>query len=234
MPTNNVNRGRLEMLDAMGITVWVPRASARTNAGAAPAHAAPADAAPVDNAVATMDWDTLAAAVSRCTRCALHSTRTRTVFGVGNRQAQWLIVGEGPGQEEDRQGEPFVGPAGKLLNAMLTATGRARGDVYIANIVKCRPPNNRNPEAEEAARCADWLSRQIALLEPKLIVAVGRIAAQNLLGVDASLAQLRGRIHRHPAFDIPVVVTYHPAYLLRQPQDKGKAWADLQLAMRVA
>lgn len=179
-----------------------------------------------------MDWNRLAAAVAACTRCRLHATRTQTVFGVGNRSAAWMIVGEGPGQEEDRRGEPFVGPAGQLLNAMLKAAGHAREDVYIANIVKCRPPNNRNPQPDEAAACADFLARQITLVAPRLIVAVGRVAAQNLLGTDLSLGRLRGRIHRHPATGTAVLVTYHPAYLLRSPADKAKAWQDLKLAMQ--
>lgn len=241
-----MNRERMEVLDAMGITVWVPREAAAAQAagpvvapraaaavGAGPARAA--DAPPLStetSAAATMDWNRLAAAVAACTRCRLHATRTQTVFGVGNRSAAWMIVGEGPGQEEDRRGEPFVGPAGQLLNAMLKAAGHAREDVYIANIVKCRPPNNRNPQPDEAAACADFLARQITLVAPRLIVAVGRVAAQNLLGTDLSLGRLRGRIHRHPATGTAVLVTYHPAYLLRSPADKAKAWQDLKLAMQ--
>ncbi|HET6726119.1 MAG TPA: uracil-DNA glycosylase [Gammaproteobacteria bacterium] len=227
----------------MGITVWLTRKAAAPDAVAAPVPPVPSVSdtpppepvstpAPVARGAADMDWGALEYAVSNCTDCRLHRTRTQTVFGVGNRRAEWMIVGEGPGQEEDRRGEPFVGPAGKLLDAMLQATGRARGDVYIANVVKCRPPGNRNPDSAEAASCAPYLERQIALIRPKMIIAVGKVAANNLLGTDVSLARLRGKVHRHPRFDIPIVATYHPAYLLRRPEDKGKAWADLKLAMR--
>lgn len=235
------------MLNAMGITVWVPReqptATAEPVAEAAPASESPPAPKPAqikpssapkpDPGTATMTWPALEAAVAQCTACRLHGTRTQTVFGVGNRDADWMIIGEGPGYEEDKRGEPFVGPAGKLLNAMLQATGRAREDVYIANVVKCRPPENRNPQPDEAAHCEPFLARQIALIRPKLILAVGKVAANNLLGTEASLARLRGKVHRHPKFDVPIVVTYHPAYLLRQPQDKRKSWMDLKLAMEV-
>lgn len=178
-----------------------------------------------------MDWEALAAAVKECTACRLRAGCTQTVFGTGDRRAEWLVVGEGPGADEDRQGEPFVGRAGQLLNAMLAAMGLKREAVYIANIVKCRPPNNRDPAPDEAAACRPFLDRQIALLQPKLILAVGRIAAQNLLGTQAPLARLRGKVHE--LHGIPVVVTYHPAYLLRSPAEKRKAWTDLQFAMRV-
>lgn len=231
-----------DILDAMGVTLWLPRAAAPADAAAdasAESAAEPVEpaSAPVEPAhaqsdVAGMGWDALTAAVAQCTRCRLHAGRRQTVFGVGNRTAEWMIVGEGPGQEEDRRGEPFVGPAGRLLDAMLKAAGRARDDVYIANIVKCRPPNNRNPSADEAESCAPFLARQIALLRPRLIIAAGRVAAQNLLGTDASLGRLRGKIHRHSQSGVAVLVTYHPAYLLRQPADKLKSWQDLKLAMR--
>jgi len=155
------------------------------------------------------------------------------VFGVGNPHAEWLIVGEAPGAEEDRRGEPFVGRAGQLLNSMLRAVGLARGEVYIANVLKCRPPGNRDPAASESVQCLPYLERQIALLEPKIMLAVGRISAQNLLRTDAPLARLRRQVHRFGIAQVPLVVTYHPAYLLRTPTDKRKAWEDLKFAREV-
>ncbi|MGN6231061.1 MAG: uracil-DNA glycosylase [Trinickia sp.] len=179
--------------------------------------------------VVTLDWASLEARVSACERCRLCEKRTQTVFGVGDRAAEWMLIGEAPGENEDKQGEPFVGQAGKLLDSMLRALSLARGDnVYIANVVKCRPPGNRNPEPDEVARCEPYLQRQVALVKPKLIVALGRVAAQNLLKTDASISSLRGRVHRYE--DVPVIVTYHPAYLLRSLPDKAKAWVDLCLA----
>ena len=164
-----------------------------------------------------------------CTACALHQGRTQTVFGVGDEKAHWLLVGEAPGAEEDRVGEPFVGQAGRLLDNMLAAIGLRRGDnVYICNVLKCRPPGNRNPEPGEVAKCTPFLLRQIELIGPKLIVAMGRFAAQTLLGTDASIASLRGRVHRYAG--VPLIVTYHPAYLLRNLPDKAKAWQDLVFA----
>jgi DNA polymerase len=177
-----------------------------------------------------MDWEALAAAVSGCTLCDLHTGRTHTVFGVGNRQADWLVIGEAPGKDEDQQGEPFVGRAGQLLNAMLLAVGLQREQAYIANILKCRPPNNRDPRPEEVVCCEPYLARQIALIRPAIILAVGRIAAQNLLKTDTPIGKLRGTVHTYADTGIPVVATYHPAYLLRSPLDKRKAWKDLQLA----
>jgi uracil-DNA glycosylase family 4 len=182
--------------------------------------------------IARLDWQALQSEVSGCTACALHESRTQTVFGVGNRQADWLVIGEAPGAEEDRQGEPFVGRAGKLLDAMLLALGLQREQVFIANILKCRPPNNRDPAFEEVRCCWPFLERQIALLGPRIILAVGRIAAQNLLQTDVPVGKLRNRIHRYQPGNIPVVVCYHPAYLLRSPREKRKAWDDLQLAYR--
>lgn len=180
-------------------------------------------------AVTTLDWDALEARVAACELCRLCEKRTNTVFGVGDREADWMLIGEAPGENEDKQGEPFVGQAGKLLDSMLHALELERGrNVYIANVVKCRPPGNRNPEPDEVARCEPYLQRQVALVKPKLIVALGRVAAQNLLKTDASISSLRGRVHRYE--DVPVVVTYHPAYLLRSLPDKAKAWADLCLA----
>jgi uracil-DNA glycosylase len=180
-------------------------------------------------AVASLDWDALAARVAGCERCRLCEKRTQTVFGVGDRDADWMLIGEAPGENEDRQGEPFVGQAGKLLDNMLRSLALARGtNVYIANVLKCRPPGNRNPEPEEVARCEPYLQRQVALVKPKLIVALGRFAAQSLLKSDASISSLRGRVHTYEG--VPVIVTYHPAYLLRSLHDKAKAWQDLCLA----
>lgn len=178
--------------------------------------------------IGQLNWDGLQAEVSGCTACGLHATRTQAVFGVGDRQASWLIIGEAPGAEEDRQGEPFVGRAGKLLDAMLLAIGLQREQVFIANILKCRPPNNRDPLPEEARCCRPFLERQMALIKPRIILAVGRIAAQNLLQTDTPMGKLRGRVYR--VAGIPLVVTYHPAYLLRSPREKRKAWEDLLLA----
>lgn len=215
---------RQDYLSAMGIAEWVPRS--------APVPS-PADALELLDRHAPLDWESLAAAVATCERCELHRGRTQTVFGEGPRAPQWLVIGEAPGQEEDRLGEPFVGRAGQLLNAMLGALGVARGEVFIANILKCRPPSNRDPHAEEITACAGWLVRQIELLAPQIILCVGRIAAQSLLGTSAPLAKLRGQAHVYGATHIPVVVTYHPAYLLRSPLEKRQAWQDLLLARSV-
>ncbi len=213
----------------MGIRSWVPRDDNGGNT-----HA------PIEPVVShgmlqpdESDWTQLAEQVATCTRCDLHQTRTRTVFGTGNREADWLIIGEAPGADEDRQGEPFVGRAGLLLNEMLLAAGYRREDVYIANILKCRPPGNRNPRTEEVACCHDYLQRQIDLVEPRIILAVGGIAAHNLLSSDAPVGQLRGVVHHYGERKIPLVVTYHPAYLLRSLLEKRKVWADLQFALQV-
>ncbi|MCS6786900.1 MAG: uracil-DNA glycosylase [Thiobacillaceae bacterium] len=204
---------------------WRLRARPAQAASAAPAVSeGPAE-------IARMDWEALRRAVLTCTRCALHRSRTQGVFGVGDPRAEWLIVGEAPGAEEDRQGEPFVGQAGRLLDAMLAAIGLKRGDnVYIANVLKSRPPGNRDPSPEEVAACLPYLERQIDLIGPKLILAVGRFAAQSLLTTDTAIGRLRGRVHRYRG--IPLIVTYHPAYLLRNPADKARAWEDLVLARR--
>lgn len=176
-----------------------------------------------------MDWDQLKLTVSHCISCPLSQTRTQTVFGVGDENANWLFVGEGPGAREDAIGEPFVGQAGKLLDQMLAAIRLKRGhQVYITNIVKCRPPNNRNPSLNEARECEPYLTRQIALIKPKLIVALGKVAAQNLLKCDDSISSLRGKLHDYSG--IPLIVTYHPAYLLRALPEKAKAWKDLCFA----
>jgi uracil-DNA glycosylase len=182
--------------------------------------------------VARMDWNELATEARQCQACGLCATRTQVVFGVGDRQADWLIIGEAPGADEDRQGEPFVGRAGKLLNPMLRAIGLRREQAYIANILKCRPPDNREPTPAEAASCRPLLHRQIALIRPRIILAVGRVAAQNLLETDTQIGKLRGRVHTFGPARIPLVVTYHPAYLLRSPREKRKAWDDLRLARR--
>jgi DNA polymerase len=182
---------------------------------------------------AGVDWRSLRERVAACTRCGLAKTRTQTVFGVGSLHAQWLVVGEAPGADEDRAGEPFVGRAGQLLNSMLRAIGLAREQVYIANVLKCRPPHNRDPLAVETQECLPYLERQIALLRPKIMLGVGRIAAQNLLHTDTSLGRLRQKVHAFGAARVPLVVTYHPAYLLRTPADKRRAWEDLKFAREV-
>ena len=207
----------------------VPAQSTAVAATAPPRpESLPETAAPDD--VAVLDWPALQQRVAACTACdELVASRSQTVFGVGNPKAELLVIGEAPGADEDRQGEPFVGRAGQLLNAMLAAIGLQRGEVYIANVLKCRPPNNRDPKPDEAAACAAYLQRQIALIQPKVILVVGRIAAQNLLHIDTPIGKLRGSVHRLDN-GVPVVVTYHPAYLLRSPQEKRKAWADLCLA----
>jgi uracil-DNA glycosylase family 4 len=224
-------------LDALGIDRWVPRNSppdvpAVPEVAVAAASLAPPVAPSTWTPLApTNDWGVLRERVAGCTACAeLCKTRTQTVFGVGNTRAEWLVIGEAPGAEEDRQGEPFVGRAGQLLNAMLLAIGLPRETVFIANILKCRPPGNRDPKPEEVSRCLPYLSNQIALLKPRIMLAVGRIAAQNLLATDAPLARLRGKLHTFGEAATPLVVTYHPAYLLRTPADKRKAWDDLKFA----
>jgi len=198
---------------------------------AKPAVHVSATVSPVSAPVSAYTWDTLAEAVARCTACKLSATRTQGVLGVGDRSADWLIIGEAPGVEEDVQGEPFVGQAGKLLDAMLAAIGLKRGDnVYITNVLKSHPPGNRNPEPDEVAACRPYLLAQIELIQPKLILALGRFAAQSLLDTDEAIARLRGRVHQFQ--HVPLVVTYHPAYLLRNLPDKARAWEDLCLARR--
>ncbi|MBS0319364.1 MAG: uracil-DNA glycosylase [Proteobacteria bacterium] len=211
----------------------VPAADVPARAAATAAPAPPGTQDPRSLAIATLDFAGLATHIAECRACKLCETRQRTVPGVGDEHADWLFVGEAPGAEEDARGEPFVGQAGRLLDNMLAALGLARQrNVYIANVLKCRPPNNRAPEPLEAAQCMPYLARQIALLQPRLIVALGRSAAVQLLNVDAPIASLRGRVHRHAG--IPLIVTYHPAYLLRNLPDKAKAWEDLVLARRTA
>ncbi|MEW6098899.1 MAG: uracil-DNA glycosylase [Pseudomonadota bacterium] len=252
---------KLALLREMGLTAWVRRdggptaeeadvqvrpapAPAQDQAVAAPdapwlPEPSPAAAVGVQGrragGVASMDWAALRDAVASCTACKLCQGRRQTVFGVGAERAEWMIVGEAPGEQEDLKGEPFVGPAGKLLDQMLHAIGLARepgaprGQVYIANVLKCRPPHNRNPEPEEIAQCEPFLRRQIELVQPRIILAMGRFAVQTLLQSQEAIGRLRGRVHRYQG--IPVVVTYHPAYLLRNLPDKAKAWEDLCLAV---
>ena len=234
------------MLEEMGLTpVWRLRDRAPAGSEAvAPGSPAAQQETPITNhesritdpgdrrsMIMRMEWPEIKARVASCTDCPLHAKRNKTVFGVGDENADWLFVGEGPGADEDAQGEPFVGQAGKLLDNMLAAIGLKRGEnAYIANILKCRPPGNRNPEPHEALQCEPYLHRQIELIRPKLIIALGKVAAANLLASDASVSSMRGRIHQ--CRGIPLIVTYHPAYLLRNLPDKAKAWADLRFAVR--
>jgi len=232
---------RARLWDRLGLgPVW----AARRPLGGEPAD--DEDLAPepagqrLEAAVDRMDWDRLEQAVAGCTLCGLCKTRTNTVFGVGNRSSEWMVIGEAPGAEEDLRGEPFVGQAGRLLDNVLAAAGlgrraTGRSAVYIANVVKCRPPGNRNPEPDEAARCEPYLMRQIELLRPRVILLMGRVAAQAILGTEASIASLRGHAHRIDVAgaSVPVIVTYHPAYLLRNLADKATVWADLCLAREV-
>jgi DNA polymerase len=242
---------RRRYLRAMGVEAWCPRdgngLAERMGDGAAPREPdghrigadSPASAAAVTpqgtaagsaaaDPVAGMDWHRLQEAVVSCRACELCETRTQTVFGVGDRQAQLMVIGEAPGADEDQQGEPFVGRAGQLLTAMLKAIGLAREDVYIANILKCRPAGNRNPLPAEIDCCLPFLMRQIGLIRPRLILSVGGVSAHNLLGTEESVGRLRGTVHRFGEDGIPLVVSYHPAYLLRKPAEKSKAWQDLQ------
>jgi DNA polymerase len=179
------------------------------------------------------DWETLQREVSECRLCPLHEGRTQTVFGVGDVNADWMLIGEAPGAEEDRRGEPFVGRAGKLLDSMLKALGLDRQQVFIANILKCRPPNNRDPRPEEVLACANYLNQQINTVKPRLIIALGRVAAQKLLKTETPIGKMRGKRFHYGDPPVPVVVTYHPAYLLRSPREKRKSWQDLQLAMSI-
>jgi uracil-DNA glycosylase len=236
---------RAHYLEALGLDLWVPRTQGKAATPVAPAAeaapapsaiptaaAAPTVAAPIARKAggAADTWESLAAEVAGCTACGLHASRKQTVFGVGDHGARLLVVGEAPGADEDAKGEPFVGRAGQLLNSMLRAMGSPRDTVFIANVLKCRPPGNRDPEPREVACCLPFLHRQIALLKPQLMLAVGRIAAQNLLATETPIGQLRGKLHSFGPAGIPLVVTYHPAYLLRSPGEKRKAWKDLSFA----
>jgi uracil-DNA glycosylase len=241
------------MLEAMGVRLWPQAEPGSEVVPAVDPRPLPQPAAPVRapavtptaprqlvaGPVATMDWPALRAAVAACTACSLCESRTQTVFGVGHPRAHWMIVGEAPGEQEDLRGEPFVGKAGQLLDNMLAAIGVSRqaneGDdpaqrVYIANVLKCRPPANRNPQPEEVARCAPFLQRQIELVQPRIILAMGRFAVASLLNSDEAIGKLRGRVHR--VAGVPTIVSYHPAYLLRNLADKAKAWDDLCLALQ--
>ena len=246
--TLELDERRIAMLEQFGIR-WqaLPVRDAEAEAapagfeqpeGAGPQARPPAgvtkvELAPRATGIESMQWQELAEAVAACRACKLCGTRRNTVFGVGDREADWLIVGEAPGENEDIQGEPFVGQAGKLLDNMLRAVGLGRTDkVYIANVLKCRPPGNRNPEPDEVAQCEPFLRRQVQLLQPKVIVAMGRFAVQSLLGTTEAIGKLRGQRHQYSG--VPVVVTYHPAYLLRNLPDKAKAWADFCLAREIA
>ncbi len=225
---------RLHYLQAMGIEVWV----ARRNRVAEPIGSVDSpDEPPPEAAAGEADrnlpqdnWNDLENEVSVCRRCRLCETRTQTVFGSGDKQADWMLIGEAPGQSEDLEGKPFVGKAGQLLTEMIRALGLSRDRVFIANVLKCRPPGNRDPNREEVAACQEYLQRQIALVKPKIILAVGRVAAQNLLNTQEPLAKLRSVVHKLD--NVPLIVIYHPAYLLRSPSEKRKAWEDLQFAMK--
>jgi uracil-DNA glycosylase family 4 len=235
-----MNPRQLAYLNAIGVESFEPKGQATSRPPTAAVNEPPAPAISTIISATTgaggldaLGWTELRARVAACKSCALHATRTQTVFGVGNEHADWLVIGEAPGADEDRQGEPFVGRAGQLLTSMLRAIGLLREQVYIANILKCRPPGNRDPKPEEANCCIPFLHRQIALLNPKVILVVGRIAAQNLLATTVPLARLRGQVHPFGPLATPLVVTYHPAYLLRSPGEKRKAWVDLQFARTV-
>jgi len=235
-----------DMLSAMGVRLFeapqveAPDRAAGVAAGPPLMQRPSVAAAPAIDSrgnIAALDWPELRSAVSQCRACALCESRRQTVFGVGHERARLMIIGEAPGEQEDLQGEPFVGQAGKLLDNMLRAIGLAREasaaeqSVFICNTLKCRPPRNRNPDPAETARCAPFLERQIELVQPKLLLAMGRFAAQALLGTDEAIGKLRGRVHQWRG--VPVIVTYHPAYLLRTLADKARAWDDLCLAASV-
>lgn len=222
------NASRLQYLEAMGIDVWVSRKTTHVEYQQSIHETVDQVSEQIETAID--ECTVLENEVTECQKYSLCKTRTQTVFGSGNINADWMLIGEAPGQNEDLEGKPFVGPAGKLLTEMIRAIGLERDAVYIANILKCRPPNNRDPKNEEVETCNDYLQRQITLVKPKIILAVGRIAAQTLLKTNESLAKLRGKIHQLNG--IPLVVVYHPAYLLRSLLEKRKAWQDLQLAMK--
>ena len=254
--SNHAER-QLEILRKIGVEVWQfrgvetepavepePEPEPQTLAGRdgapadqstdAPAEQQPAQTPPpvvggdADESLAPIERE-----VSACRKCELHQSRTHTVFGCGNPDADWLFVGEAPGQHEDLQGQPFVGRAGKLLDMMIAALGMEREEVFIANVLKCRPPGNRDPQPREIEQCEPYLHRQLARIRPKVIVALGRISAQALLKTDEPLGKLRGRVHQYGADNIPLVATYHPAYLLRSPEQKAKAWEDLWRARAI-
>ena len=229
---------RLYYLDQLGIQAWVSNKAVVENVQKQHEQATRViekieQTLTSDEVKVAASLDDLKQSVAACTKCDLHRSRTQTVFGVGHPAAEWLIIGEAPGADEDRLGEPFVGRAGQLLTSMLRAMGLAREEVFIANILKCRPPNNRDPNANEINHCSSYLRQQIELIQPKIILVVGRIAAQSLLNVDTPIGKMRGQQHVYQDTAIPVIATYHPAYLLRSPQQKCKAWDDLKFAMQV-
>ena len=225
-------------LQAMGIKTWALRNQPSAEVIEDTAESVVDDVAVAEVSgisevadVRQLDWRALQSTVASCTACALHESRTNTVFGIGDHHAQVMVIGEAPGADEDQQGEPFVGSAGQLLNNMLLAIGFRREQVYIANILKCHPPGNRDPQPEEVSQCESYLKRQIAMVNPKVILAVGRIAALNLLKVETPVGKMRGKLYQYG--DTPVVVTYHPAYLLRKLSEKAKSWDDLRLALSI-
>jgi uracil-DNA glycosylase len=222
-----------QYLKEMGVEIWLERKAGLPEFEDVSVGAAVSNGNELHVKSLTPELDSLAKQVAICRQCSLYETRTQTVFGVGNPNADWLVIGEAPGADEDQQGEPFVGRAGKLLDAMLLAMGLQREQVFIANILKCRPPNNRDPKLEEVIACESYLRQQINLIQPKIILAVGRIAAQNLLKVDTPIGKMRGNRYQYPNSNLPVFVTYHPAYLLRSPREKRKVWEDLKIAMQV-
>jgi len=249
----SASRQQTEYLQAMGIQTWVRR-NIPVSSSVPNADTIPDDKALLNNVelpgvkkqveesqtqhldvlvdnIGLLNWPQLQTAVKTCTACVLHESRVNTVFGVGDHQAQVMVIGEAPGADEDRQGEPFVGRAGKLLNNMLLAIGFKREQVYIANILKCRPPDNRDPRPEEIEQCEHFLKRQVELIQPKVILALGRIAAHNLMKVETPIGNMRGKLHHYG--ETPVVVTYHPAYLLRKPGEKARSWDDLRFALKV-
>ena len=225
-----MERRRIRYLQAMGITPWLLRGEADDDCADDPAPGQIVVDPRSGSDIASMDWKLLRDTALDCHRCPLSQSRTKVVFGVGSLTADWLFVGEAPGAEEDKRGEPFVGRAGQLLDAMLRALGLSREQAYIANVLKCRPPSNRDPQPAETETCAPFLNRQIELIKPKVIVAVGRIAAQRLLASDMPVGRMRGKIYHYGEHQTPLVVTYHPAYLLRRPGEKAKSWQDLLLA----
>jgi uracil-DNA glycosylase family 4 len=227
------NSTRLQYLEAMGINVWVSRKSVPGVIQADPESSSASEhliREPQIQDNPQQAWAELESEVATCTKCDLFQTRTQTVFGTGSKPADWMVIGEAPGQHEDEQGKPFVGKAGLLLTEMLRAVGLEREQVFITNILKCRPPGNRDPKPEEAESCNEYLFRQIELIKPKIILAVGRISAQTLLKTNAPIGKLRGKVHELDG--IPLVVVYHPAYLLRSLLEKRKAWQDLQLVLQ--
>ncbi len=244
-----LSKRQLSALETMGIPAWqervptdFPKAQDQVpteqfvpvNEGVSETSVPEAETALPIQDTSTWDWSTLEAAVRDCQQCSLHVGRSQAVFGAGSQQADWMLIGEAPGEEEDKQGLPFVGRAGQLLDRMLAAIGLKREQVYIANIVKCRPPGNRDPKPEEAAACSAYLKRQIELVNPRVILVLGKVAAHHLLDTEEALGKLRGAPYLYADTGIPVIVTYHPAYLLRKPSEKRKSWEDLKLAVKLA